>query len=86
MSHKYDADADKKTALWAMLDKNTKKAIKTAGKIEKQDPAVCSVDLAVTAIREGDYERALFISTFLAEPDKRFVEAEVEAAQVGDQP
>ena len=79
MYHSYDADADKKVALWAMLDRPTKKALREADKAAKAGPAP-TVDDAIAAVKAGDYDAAADLSRSLSERDKRFIEDEIKAA------
>jgi len=77
-------DADKQAAVWALLDRDAKKAIKEARKAQKAAvPLVRTVDDAIKAVKAGDFDLAADIANGLGERDKRFVESEIEAALAG---
>lgn len=74
-------DADEKVALWAILDRPTRKALKEGAKEQKQaQPPTRTVDDAIKAIKDKDFDLAADIASGLNERDKRFVESEIEAA------
>ena len=68
-----------KVALWAILDRQTRKALKEAAKATATP--VRSVDDAIKAVKDKDFDLAYDIASGLPERDKRFVESEIEAAQ-----
>jgi hypothetical protein len=79
-------DADKQAAVWALLDRDTKRDIKKARKEAKaSEPPKRTVDDALKAIKANDMDLAADIASDLNERDKRFVEDEIEAALIGGQ-
>ena len=72
-------EPDEKVALWAILDRPTRKALKEAAKATATP--VRTVDDAIKAVKDKDFDLAYDIASGLPERDKRFVESEIEAAQ-----
>ncbi len=75
-------DSDEKVAVWAMIDKPVKKALKEADAAAKATVVtspIPTVDDALKAIKNGDMDLAADISRGLSDEDKAFVTSEIAA-------